>query len=160
VGILTDDMKRMVEEQQLGFHATVCEDGTPNLSPKGTTGVWDDDSLFFADICSPRTVANIKRGSVVEVNVVDAFLGKGYRFKGSATVHEPGAETFVQAVERLRASGSTLADRIKAIVVIQIKHAAPLISPVYDHGITTEVDVFKAHQARFARFHEQRLSPK
>jgi hypothetical protein len=51
MGILTNDMKRVVSEQKLGFCATVCHDGSPNLSPKGSTGVWDDDHLFFADIC-------------------------------------------------------------------------------------------------------------
>jgi uncharacterized protein len=55
MGILTDDMKRLVDEQKLAFHATVCPDGSPNLSPKGSTRVWDDDHLFFADICSPQT---------------------------------------------------------------------------------------------------------
>lgn len=44
-------MQRVVGEQRLGFHATVCADGTPNLSPKRTTDVWDDDHLFFAEIC-------------------------------------------------------------------------------------------------------------
>jgi len=57
VGILTEDMQRVVREQRLGFHATVNEDGTPNLSPKGTTGVWDGDHLFFVDVRSPRSVA-------------------------------------------------------------------------------------------------------
>jgi uncharacterized protein len=42
MGILTADMKRVVEQQRLGFVATVCSDGTPNLSPKGTTAVWND----------------------------------------------------------------------------------------------------------------------
>ena len=51
MGILTDDMKRLIDEQKLAFHATVCPDGSPNLSPKGSTRVWDDDHLFFADIC-------------------------------------------------------------------------------------------------------------
>jgi len=46
MGILTDDMKRVVSEQKLGFCATVCPDGSPNLSPKGSSGVWDDDHLF------------------------------------------------------------------------------------------------------------------
>jgi predicted pyridoxine 5'-phosphate oxidase superfamily flavin-nucleotide-binding protein len=82
VAILTEDMKRLVREQGLGFYATVCEDGSPNLSPKGTTRVWDDDHLFFADIRSPQTVANISRGSLVEINVIDPFVRKGYRFKG------------------------------------------------------------------------------
>src|SRR5262249_23174083 len=35
MGILTTDMKRLVSEQQLGFIATVCPDGTLNLSPRG-----------------------------------------------------------------------------------------------------------------------------
>ncbi len=55
MGVLTEDMKRVVREQRLGYAATVCPDGTPNLSPKGTTTVWDDDHLVFADICSPAT---------------------------------------------------------------------------------------------------------
>src|SRR3989442_14777767 len=45
MGLLTADMKRVGEEQHLGFVATVCPDGTPNLSPKGTPAVWDDDHL-------------------------------------------------------------------------------------------------------------------
>ena len=90
MAILTEDMKRLVREQGLGFYATVCEDGSPNLSPKGTTRVWDDDHLFFADIRSPQTVANISRGSLVEINVIDPFVRKGYRFKGPAVIHAPG----------------------------------------------------------------------
>jgi hypothetical protein len=39
MAILTEDMKRVVREQRLGFIATVCPDGTPNLSPKGTSGM-------------------------------------------------------------------------------------------------------------------------
>lgn len=45
VGKLTADMKRVVAEQRLVYVATVCPDGTPNLSPKGTIAVWDDDHL-------------------------------------------------------------------------------------------------------------------
>src|SRR4029077_20242617 len=96
IGILTDDMKRLVDEQKLAFHATVCPDGSPNLSPKGSTRVWDDDHLFFADICSPQTIANIRAGSLVEVNVVDPFVRKGYRFKGRAVIHERGSAAFTE----------------------------------------------------------------
>ena len=59
MGILTDDMRRVLDEQQLGFIATVTPDGKPNLSPKGTTTAWDDDHLVFADICSPNTIRNL-----------------------------------------------------------------------------------------------------
>jgi predicted pyridoxine 5'-phosphate oxidase superfamily flavin-nucleotide-binding protein len=157
MGILTDDMKRVVAEQKLAFHATVCPDGSPNLSPKGSTRVWDDDHLFFADICSPQTVANIRAGSLVEVNVVDPFLRKGYRFKGRAVIHEPGAAAFTEAIERMRADGSKLTERVQAIVVIQVQDAAPLVSPAYDDGATTEADMLAAQRARFARLHERQV---
>jgi uncharacterized membrane protein YeaQ/YmgE (transglycosylase-associated protein family) len=61
------------------------------LPPKGTLTVWDADHLVFADIRSPRTIANLKQNSAIEVNVVDWFTRKGYRFKGTATVIESGA---------------------------------------------------------------------
>jgi len=83
---LTADMKRVVTEQRLAYVATVCPDGTPNVSPKGTIAVWDDDHLVFADIRSPGTIANLKKNPAVELNVVDPFVRKGYRFKGTGEV--------------------------------------------------------------------------
>ena len=92
MSILTDEMKQVVEQQRLGFVATVCPDGTPNVSPKGTLSVLDGHHLMFADIRSPGTVANLRRNPSVEVNVVDPFERKGYRFKGRAKVLEAGAD--------------------------------------------------------------------
>ena len=43
MGILTAEMRRAVAEVKLGFYATVCPDGTPNVSPKGTT--WHGEGL-------------------------------------------------------------------------------------------------------------------
>lgn len=154
MAILTGEMKRVVNQQRLGFYATVCEDGSPNVAPKGTTYVLDDGHLFFADIRSPQTVANIRRGSPVEVNIVDPFVRKGYRFKGPAVVYDPGTAVYEQALELLRQAGSTSVDRVKAIVVIEVRDARPLVSPVYDDGSLTEADVIQTFQARFARLHE------
>lgn len=90
MGLISADMKRVVEEQRLGFVATVCPDGTPNLSPKGTTAVWDADHLVFANIRSPGTLANLRQNVNVEINVVDPFVRKGYRFKGIASILDSG----------------------------------------------------------------------
>src|SRR5262245_19108697 len=92
MGILTDDMKRVLDEQQLGFIATVTPDGKPNLSPKGTTTAWGDDHLVFADICSPTTIANLRNNSAIEINIVDPVVRKGYRFKGMAIVLSSGEQ--------------------------------------------------------------------
>src|SRR2546422_6334097 len=83
-------MRRVGEEQRLGFVATVRPDGAPNLSPKGTTAVWDDDHLIFANIRLPGTLANLRQNANVEVDVVDPSVRKGYRFKGVASVLESG----------------------------------------------------------------------
>ncbi|WP_089718587.1 pyridoxamine 5'-phosphate oxidase family protein [Candidatus Entotheonella palauensis] len=66
MGILTDDMKRVIAEQKIGYVATVCADGTPNLSPKATMLVLDDDHIMFADIRSPNTAENLSRMPVLQ----------------------------------------------------------------------------------------------
>jgi predicted pyridoxine 5'-phosphate oxidase superfamily flavin-nucleotide-binding protein len=125
-------MKRVVEHQRLGFVATVCADGTPNLSPKGTLRVLDDDHLMFADIRSPGTVANLRTNPTVEVNVVDPFVRKGYRFKGRGEVLEAGAEFERLVAFYAKPGPSDAPRRIRAIVVVRVEEARPLISPAYD----------------------------
>lgn len=132
---LTTDMQRVLNEQRLGFVASVCEDGTPNLSPKGTTTVWDDEHIVFADICSPGTIANIRHHPVVEINVVDPVSRKGYRFKGTATIHEQDP-IFEQGLALYRQRGTI--SPIRRIVLVHVERAMPLISPAYDQGKTEE----------------------
>ena len=144
MGILNDDMQRVVREQRLGYAATVCPDGTPNLSPKGTTAVWDDDHLVFADIRSPRTVANLKRNPAIELNVVDPVVRKGYRFKGKATVLSEGP-LFEQIVACYRERGTS--HPIRSVVLVKVERALPLISPAYDRGATE--DQVREHWTRY-----------
>ena len=139
MGILTEDMKRVVNEQRLGFVATVCPDGTPNLSPKGTTAVWDDDHIVFADIRSPATVSNLRRNPSTEINVVDPMVRKGYRFKGVATVLTEGA-LFERILDFYRAERNHDDSRIKirSFVLVKIEEALPVVSPAYDLGMSEE----------------------
>jgi len=139
VGILTEDMKRVVNEQRLGFVATVCPDGTPNLSPEGTTAVWDDDHIVFADIRSPATVANLRRNPSTEINVVDPMVRKGYRFKGVASVLTEGA-LFERIMDFYRAERNLDDSRIKirSFVLVKIDEALPVVSPAYDLGLSEE----------------------
>ena len=133
--VLTEAMKRLVREQRLGFVATVCPDGTPNLSPKGTTTVWDDEHLVFADIDSAGTVENLRNNPAVEVNVVDPIARRGYRFKGRARVVTQGG-LFEEAIHFYRARG--VQSPIRSVVMVQVLSAAPLLSPVYASGATED----------------------
>jgi predicted pyridoxine 5'-phosphate oxidase superfamily flavin-nucleotide-binding protein len=140
MSVLNEQMKQVVERVRLSFVATVCPDGTPNVSPKGTLCVLDDEHLIFADLRSPGTIANLRVNQNVEVNVVDPFNRKGYRFKGVAIVHErgPAFEDFVGFFNRRKPADAPR--RIRSIVVIRVVSAKPLISPGYDQG-TTEKDM-------------------
>ena len=151
---LTDDMKQVVERVRLGFVATVCPDGTPNVSPKGTVTVADDDHLVFADLRSPGTIANLRANPNMEINVVDAFNRKGYRFKGVAEVHERGEvfDRFVELFDRGR-----LADiprRVRAVVRMTVQSARPLISPGYDGG-KTETEMIGQWQEYYRGTHDK-----
>lgn len=135
----TKDMRQTVEQQRLGFVATVCPDGTPNLSPKGTTRIWDDRTLVFADLRSPQTIANLRRKPWVEVNVVDPFARRGYRFKGVARILKD--EEFSQALSFYMEGDRAVVDapqRIRHIVLVEVMQAAPLTSPSYDLGESEE----------------------
>lgn len=134
MGALSDDMQRVVLEQRLGYHATVCPDGTPNLSPKGTTSVWDEDHLFFAEIRSPQTITNLRENPAIEVNVVDPLARRGYRFKGTASVHTDG-DVYERGLRLLRERDyGAYEDTVGAIVLVAVERAEELTSPAYDAG--------------------------
>lgn len=86
---LTDEMKELVKNHQ-AFIATTCADGAPNIGPKRSTRVLDDEHLFFAEITGKRTYENLKRNPKVAIAVVDRDHVKGYRFVGTAEVLESG----------------------------------------------------------------------
>ena len=140
MGILTDDMKRVVRQQRMGFMATVCPDGSPNLSPKGTATIWDDDHLVFADLGSPVTIENLGHNPACEINVLDTFLRKGYRFKGTAEILTSGdlfdeiEDAFTTGSHGIRRSGLPA----KRYVLITVNKAAQVISPGYTPGKTEE----------------------
>lgn len=145
--MLSADMVRVVREQRLGFVATVNADGTPNVSPKATFVVLDDATLGFGDIRSPGTIRNLKSNPAIEVNFVDPFVRKGYRFAGAATVIERGTTGFDELLGRFAECGITVA-RLRALVAIRVAKAMPLISPAYDRGVT-EGELRRTFTTRF-----------
>ncbi len=149
MAILTDDMRRVIAEQRLGFVASVGADGSPNLSPKGTFVALDDDRIAFGEIRSPQTLRNLETNPRVEVNFVDPFSRTGYRFKGIARVTGRGDAAFPPLLARVAGTWQALADSVRAVVVIEVRTALPLTTPAYDIGATEED--LRAHWARHFR---------
>jgi hypothetical protein len=152
MGILNADMKRLItSEYGTCFVATVSSDGKPNLSPKGTLEVLDDDHLVFCDIRSPNTRRNLEANPNIEINVVDMLSRKGYRFKGRAQVIRDG-DMYENVVRRLNAGAVDPptpeqvrnpevpegAYWVKSIIYVTVEWAAAVTAPIYDHGYDEE----------------------
>ena len=90
MGNLTDSIKETIAEIRPGIIATVSGDGIPNVSAKGSLRVLDDDHLVFADISSPRTIANLKENPNLSVLVVHPKTMKGCRIWGKGEVLSSG----------------------------------------------------------------------
>jgi predicted pyridoxine 5'-phosphate oxidase superfamily flavin-nucleotide-binding protein len=127
--LIDDDMRAIVRRSGIGYAATVTPDGRANLSPKGSLAVWDDDHLYFADIASPQTISNLRANPSIEVNFVDVISRRGYRFKGSAEVHESGP-IFEKARQVLTETHGPQYPCNHA-VLIKVETVAPLLSPAY-----------------------------
>jgi len=156
MGILTDAMKRALTEERLIFVATVCPDGTPNLSPKGTVMVWDDDHILFTDLASPGTMRNLESNPAIEINTVNVFARRGYRFKGTATLHRDG-DVHAAALHRMRSGPASLhglAERVRAVALVKVEQALPLVSPGYWGG-ATEAEMRRQWEANWSTANEQ-----
>ena len=137
---IPNDIKNFVNFQKLGYVATISQDGTPNLSPKGTIAVIDESTLVFADIRSPQTMQNLQENPSVEINVVDPFQRTGYRFKGDGKIINNGSE-FEKILEYYVKTG--VKSKINAVVIVDVKSMSEITSPSYDLGATKDELVSK-----------------
>jgi hypothetical protein len=123
------DMEAIVRRAILSFVATVNEDGTPNLSPKASLTVVNG-TLYFADIASPRTISNLRRNPAVEINVVDMFERRGYRFTGCASILSPGDAEYSTIADLVRATNGPEYP-VDYVVRIDTRSITPLLSPAH-----------------------------
>jgi hypothetical protein len=108
----------------------------------------DDDGLWFFQEPDSKLEVQIDRPTgmcpfLVEPNesetrltvTTDSLVRKGYRFKGRGFVHRSD-EIFQRMCQMYRDRGSTI--EIRAVVLIRVDRALPVISPAYDQGATEE----------------------
>ena len=133
--MITEKIGKFVSQQKLGFVATVSPNGTPNLSPKGTISVLNENTLVFANIRSPQTIENLEKNPSIEINIVDPFSRRGYRFKGIAKIISDGEE-YKKILLYYKQNG--IKTTIKSIVMVNVKQILEVTSPLYDVGYTEE----------------------
>jgi len=92
---LTEEMKALVANQQ-AFIATASPEGIPNIGPKGSTRVLDDEHIVFFEMTGRRTYENLKTNPNIAIAVLDREKMQGYRFVGKAELVTEG-ELYQQA---------------------------------------------------------------
>jgi len=97
--------------------------------------VLDESHLAFADIQSPKTVENIRCNPSIEINVVDPFSRRGYRFKGIAKIISSGNK-FNEIILHYKMLG--VKSSIRIIILVKIEKVSEVLSPLYDLGHTEE----------------------
>lgn len=86
MGKLTEEAINCINELKVAQVATASKTGKPNVSAKGTMRVIDADHLVFANIRSPRTVANLKENPQISAIFLNSATRKGCRIWGKAEV--------------------------------------------------------------------------
>ncbi len=131
MGKISDAVKDFLKQQKLGFVATINENNTPNLSPRGTIFAWGDEHVIFADIKSPQTTKNLERNSTVEINVINPITRKGIILNGNASILKEGKE-FFEILGYYKEQG--IQSKIVAVAKVKVTEIQEITSPLYDLG--------------------------
>ena len=113
---LSEKVKETIAEIRPGIIATASKDGKPNVSAKGSFRVPDDEHVVFADISSPRTIANLKENPQVSILVVHPKSMKGCRIWGKGEIIDSG-ELFDQMSKEF----AELNLKVKHVVKIKVE---------------------------------------
>jgi hypothetical protein len=86
---ITEEMKAFIKTHQ-AFVATVAPDGSPNIGPKGSLQVLDEEHLIYYELTGGDHYQNVQRNPKIAVAVADPETVQGYRFQGTAELVTEG----------------------------------------------------------------------
>ncbi|RJP20660.1 MAG: pyridoxamine 5'-phosphate oxidase [Candidatus Abyssobacteria bacterium SURF_5] len=131
MGKLNAQIKEFLSQERLAYVATSNNEGFPNVVPKGSLGVLNDDQLVFADLYSQKTKRNLLQNPRVAIAVVNPPAYEGYQFKGVAQIVDSGPvfEKALELVDSVRMDRT----KVKYAVVITIEEVYDL-SPGPESG--------------------------
>jgi len=103
--VLTQKLKDFVSRPEVTkILATVGEGSLPNIGPKGSIRVFDDESLAYAEVTGKQHYRNVQRNPAVAIACVDWQTRDGYRFLGEAELH-PSGEVYDRVAAQLLSMG-------------------------------------------------------
>ena len=116
---LTEEAKKIISEFGPALIATASKDGKPNVSPKGSFRVLDDEHVVFANLASPRTMANLKENPQLTAIIFDRSTRKGCRIWGRAEILGSG-DLFNSLFAEYEPKGM----KVKSVIKVSVEEAA------------------------------------
>jgi uncharacterized protein len=99
---MSAEVKKTIAECGPAIIATASKSGRPNVSPKGSLRVVDDEHVVFADVRSPRTISNLEENPYISIICLKMPERKGCRIWGKAEIIDSG-ELFDQWSQEMAA---------------------------------------------------------
>jgi uncharacterized protein len=115
MAMLSEEAKALIKDTHPGFIATASKAGRPNVSPKGSLRVLDDEHVVFADIHSPNTIANLVENPQVAAMVFDPATRHGCRIWGGAEILSSG-----ELFDQINAELAKRSMQARNIVVVSV----------------------------------------
>ena len=82
---LSEEAKKIIGEVRPAWVATASKDGKPNVSPRGSFRVLDDEHVIFAEAGRLYTLSNLQENPQLSAIVLDPSTRKGCRIWGRMT---------------------------------------------------------------------------
>ncbi|MBA7617535.1 hypothetical protein ES703_24850 [subsurface metagenome] len=112
---LSDEVKKIINEVRPAMVATASKDGRPNVSPRGSFRILDDEHVIFTEGGRLYTLANLRENPKVSAIVYNAETRQGCRIWGRAEILESG-ELFDKIAAEASARGITINHLVKVAV--------------------------------------------
>ncbi len=116
---LSEEAKKIIGEFGPALIATASKEGKPNVSPKGSFRVLDDEHVIFANIASSRTLANLKENPQLTAMMLDRSSRKSCRIWGRAEILDSG-----DLFDSLSAEFAPQRMKVKHVIKVTVEQAA------------------------------------
>lgn len=127
---LTDQMRELIDNALAnGFPcivATASAKGEPDVSFKGSTMVFDGESLAYWERSKRQQLKNLLENPHVVVMFRDTTNKAGWRFHGVATVHEKGPIRDAVMARTIKAELDKDPERTGVAVIIRVDKVTDL----------------------------------
>lgn len=128
--LLTKEIQEVINNLVLCWLATVDEQGQPNVSPKELFLARGEQELIIAHIASPQSIKNIQQNPQVCVSLIDVFVQKGYKIKGTASLIFKADASYQSHLQLFQQVYGT-AFPITAFIRINVQEVSPIVAPSY-----------------------------